>query len=108
AMSLSVSEVAQFLRAQRSLCEEFLALAEREHAALRQPAGFPAEQFIAPRRALLARLDETIVFLRECRAAWQRLSPAERAAQPEVSALLRSNQELTMRVLLLDRENEQL
>jgi len=45
--------------------------------------------------------------LRKHREAWQQLSPIEKAQHPEVPTALRSTQDLLMRVILRDRENEQ-
>jgi hypothetical protein len=38
---------------------------------------------------------------------WQKFSLDERARHPEIGMLLRQNQDLTMKIILLDRENEQ-
>jgi hypothetical protein len=38
---------------------------------------------------------------------WQKFSPDERARHPEIGMLLRQNQDLTMKIIVLDRENEQ-
>jgi hypothetical protein len=35
------------------------------------------------------------------------LSPEHRAEHPEINALLRQTQDLTMKIIMLDRENEQ-
>ncbi len=45
--------------------------------------------------------------LRVHRAAWQQLRPEVRAQHQELTALLRSNQALVMKIIVLDRENEQ-
>ena len=39
--------------------------------------------------------------------AWLQLSPAERRRNTAVVALFRQNQDLIMKIVLLDRENEQ-
>ena len=98
-----VSDLNQHL----ALCTELHALAERESQELRRedsPLGGPSDD---ARKNLLPRLDQSLAKLRRHRAEWQRLNPAERAGFPEVASLLRRNQELTMRILMLDRENEQ-
>jgi DNA-directed RNA polymerase subunit H (RpoH/RPB5) len=38
---------------------------------------------------------------------WQILSSDERARQPETGLLMRRTQDLTMKLIVLDRENEQ-
>ena len=59
------------------------------------------------RKTLLPRLNESLEKVRQHRIIWQNFTAAERAAQPEVGFLVRQVQDLTMRVILLDRENEQ-
>jgi hypothetical protein len=88
--------------------QELLALGEEEQRALRSAGEFNAFGFCGARRSLLDRLAESVGSLRNQRMAWNDLSQQERARQPEVSALVRRNQDLWMRVLVLDRENEQL
>jgi hypothetical protein len=39
---------------------------------------------------------------------WQNLPPSERAQNPVIGTLIRQNQDVTMKIMLLDRENEQL
>jgi hypothetical protein len=56
---------------------------------------------------LLPRLNQSLDTLRRHRVDWQKFSPDERARYPEIGTLLRQNQDLTMKIILLDRENEQ-
>ena len=98
------------LRQHQLLSREILSLAERESQALRQPSpGQPAvlQEISDLRRLLLPRLSESLEKVRRHREHWQTLTAAERAAQPEIAFLVRQTQDLIMRVLLLDRENEQ-
>ena len=98
------------LRQHQLLSREILSLAERESQALRQPSpGQPAvlQEISDLRRLLLPRLSESLEKVRRHREHWQTLAVAERAAQPEIAYLVRQTQDLIMRVLLLDRENEQ-
>ena len=64
-------------------------------------------QFYQQKKNLLPRLKQSLDDLRKHRANWQKLSLVERAGQPEVGPLLRRNQDLTMKIIVLDRENEQ-
>ena len=64
-------------------------------------------EFYQARKNLLPRLDDSLNHLRQLRGRWQKLSLAERAQFSAVPALLRQNQDLVMRIILLDRENEQ-
>ena len=90
-----------------SVCQELLAIAEGEARALRradQPSLF---EFCQLKKNLLPRLNETLDSLRKYRVKWQSLSSDERARHPEIGPLLRRNQDLAMKFILLDRENEQ-
>jgi hypothetical protein len=96
------------LRHNLAVHSDLLGWIERESRALRQPDGEPPPGLDAARREALPRLDAAISRLREHRAAWLAMTPEERAAHPEVRPLLRQNQDLVMRLIVLDRENEQL
>jgi hypothetical protein len=95
------------LRQHLKLCQEILDLTQQESQALcapNCPSQFSAYQ---ARKSVLPRLNSSLDILRFHRQAWQQLSIAERAQQPEVMSLIRQNQDLVMRILVLDRENEQ-
>ena len=83
------------------------AIAEGEAQALRradQPSLF---EFCQLKKNLLPRLNRTLDSLRKHRVKWQSLSSDERARQGEIGPLLRRNQDVAMKFILLDRENEQ-
>lgn len=88
------------LRAHLALCEEILALGSRtaEPGIEEEPA--------AVRKNLLAQLTHSLDKIREHRMGWLRLEPAEREGHPQITELLRENQNLIMRILMMDRENE--
>jgi len=88
-------------------CQEALDLVTREHRTLRESDAFDSRTFHERRKTLLPRLDKFLDTLPKHRAAWLRLSSEERARHPEVGALLRANQDSIMRIIVLDRENEQ-
>lgn len=94
------------LREHLALCEEILALTERENQTLREAGGSRFESCQA-RKAILPRLTECAGMLRALRQSWQGLPAAERARSPELAGLIRKNQDLVMRILMLDRENQQ-
>ncbi len=102
-----ISELTAHLRGYLSLCEEVLALAGRENQDLAAPADYQPFEFHQGRKALLSRLDEALNLLRTWRQAWQRLDAAERARHSEVKLLLQSVQDALVRILVLDRENQQ-
>ena len=95
------------LRAHQTVCRELLVLAERESQALRQGQAAVLHEIHRSRKPLLPRLSDSLEKVRQHRTQWQRLTAAERAAQPEIGFLVRQAQDLILRVLLLDRENEQ-
>ena len=101
------AEICDELQARLALCQELFSVIERESQALRrvdQPSLFEFHQL---RKNLLPRLNQSLDTLRKHRASWQKLSQEERARHPEIGMLLRQNQDLTMKVIVLDRENEQ-
>lgn len=97
----------QTLQSHLALCECLLAVVARENQALRGPGDYGAFDFYQQKKNLLPQLEQSLTSLRVGRAAWQQLGPAARAQQPGVAALLRSNQDLVMRIIMLDRDNEQ-
>ena len=102
-----LTEFAQVLQTHRSLCESILSLASRENSALRgADAAFQFESS-AQRKKFLAQLTDSLDKIREHRIVWMRLEPAARQGYPEIAELLRENQNLIMKILVLDRENEQ-
>lgn len=105
-----MSEAAEMitdLRSHLALCQELLHVVEREGLVLRTPGSDPAAfEFYQLRKSLLLRLDKSLAQLRKHRACWQKLNPEKRQQNPEVSGLLRLTQDLIMKVVMLDRENE--
>lgn len=91
-----------------ALTEELLRLSERECLALRRPESGSLFEFYQARKALLPRFTQSLDTLRQRRLQWQRMPPEEQAQHPQIPALLRRSQDLTMKVIVLDRENEQL
>ena len=102
-----LTTAAPTLRAHLALCQEMLALVERESQALRATEPFPAAECQQARKDLLPRLDQSYKGLKEVRIAWQSLGAAERARQGEIVTLLRNCQDAMMKIVVLDRENEQ-
>ena len=100
-------DLVEELNTHLAVCRELLAIAEGEAQALRradQPSLF---EFCQLKKNLLPRLNETLDSLRKHRVRWQSLSSDERARQAEIGPLLRRNQDVAMKFILLDRENEQ-
>ncbi|HVY70053.1 MAG TPA: hypothetical protein VHH73_08995 [Verrucomicrobiae bacterium] len=104
---MSPPDVIAELRANAELYRDLLRVVEAEGQALRREDDFNAYQFCQERKRLLPRLNQSLEKLREYRVGWQRLSAAERSAHAEIGSWLRLCQELIMKILVLDRENEQ-
>lgn len=82
-------------------------MVERENQTLHASQPYRAEEFIESRKGLLPRLNQSYKRLEEVRGSWQRLSSVQRQRFPEVTVLLRQTQDIIMKIVLLDRENEQ-
>ena len=95
------------LRAFAVVCEDLLALAARDHQALNGPGDYQAFEFFRSRKDLLARLDSSLNNLRKWRLAWQQSDPKERARYPQVKSLFQMLQDQIVKILQLDRENQQ-
>ena len=124
----SIPDLTKDLRQHHAICQQLLAIAEREGVALRGVGGRDranaesspglgssvsapangARDFYETRQSLYPQLEASVERLKLHRAAWQQLSPSQRALHPEVSSLLRLTQDLIMKVLVLERENEQM
>jgi hypothetical protein len=95
------------LRAHQALCRELLALVEKERQLLRSPEGPSLAELYQTKRAMLPGIDDSLAKIRRHREAWTQTNAAERARQPEITSLVRQTQDLILRVIVLDRENEQ-
>ena len=102
-----ISELAQHLRQYLALCDETYALVSRENMSLGAPQEYQPFEFYQGRKALLSRLDEALNLLRTWPQAWQRLDAAERAHYSDVKRLLQQVQDALVKILVLDRENQQ-
>lgn len=100
-------EFTRDLQGHLQLCEEIMALTARENQALGGGTDYPAFDFCHQRKNLLPRLDKSLMALRTWRQRWQQLTPAERAVCADIKTLFQAVQGLLMKILLLDRENQQ-
>ena len=100
-------ELLRDLRTFATLCEETLAMAAREHQALAGSADYQPFEFARLRKDLLGRLDRLMIGVRRWRGLWQLCSPVERDRFPDVKAAIQMLPDLIVRVLQLDRENQQ-
>lgn len=102
-----VAEMVADLRHHLALHTELLGWIEKESMALKQSDGSSPFEVYQARKEALPRLEDSLTRLRRHREAWLRMSAEERGANPEVRQLLRQNQDLVLRLIVLDRENEQ-
>lgn len=103
----SLSTMEADLRGHLALCQEILTLVEKERQTLNHTEGGLAFESYQAKKNLLPRLNQSLNQIRQHRATWQKLGPTERAQYPDVPGLLRQNQDLIMKIIVLDRENEQ-
>jgi flagellar biosynthesis/type III secretory pathway chaperone len=101
------NEILNCLNQHLHVCEELLEVTEQEGQTLRRPGQPCLSEFYQRKKDLLPRFNQSLDGLRKHRVSWQKLSLDERARWPEVGMLLRKNQDLTMKIIVLDRENEQ-
>ena len=101
------SEMVADLQAYQAICDEALTLTTRENQSLASGGDYQPFEFYQLRRSLLPRLESALVQIRKWREIWLRVSPAERAGCSEVKVLFQSVQSLLMKLLVLDRENQQ-
>jgi hypothetical protein len=97
----------QDLRRHLALCKEVMALVAREHEELSNQGGYNSFEFYQQRKNLLPRLEESLMALRKWRNCRRQAGPTEPVEGSELKALFESVQALLMKVLLLDRENQQ-
>ena len=88
------------------ICRQLFGIVERESQALRQPTGGSGQDLLE-KKNLLPFLNQSLNRIRQHRVDWQKRSPQDRARQTGVAALLGQIQDLIMKIVVLDRENEQ-
>jgi hypothetical protein len=97
------SDLREFAR----VCEEVLSLAQREHQALSAPGAYEHREFHQRRGELLPDIESLVRKFRSHRAAWRQVPQAQRDRFEELKRLFQNIQNLVMRVMVLDRENQQ-
>ncbi len=90
------------------LATEALRLVTEESVSLRNNDESRAQELRTGRQTLLTNLTGALDRLRQHRHLWLALPPAERQARDAERRLMRDLQDLLMKVMVLDRENEQL
>ncbi len=105
---LFIQEMTHDLRRYLGLCDEILNLATQENLALGGQSAYDPEFFQDQRRTLLPNLEQMLARLRSRRLVWQTSSRNERENCTEITPLFQQIQDQLMKVLLLDRENQQI
>ena len=103
-----INGLTQELRTYVALCEEILNLTLRENQALAGQTTYNASEFHEKRKNLLPNIDLFLAKLRNRRLVWQQVPTTEREQHREIKPLFESVQNLLMKVLMLDRENQQI
>ncbi len=98
----------QELRAHLNLCGELLAVVQREHQQLKTGHVDDLNALLQAREGMLDRLTRAQETLFAHKETWMALNPAQREKHPAISALIRQDLDLIMKIVSLDRENEQL
>jgi len=95
------------LRAFTILGEEALVLVAREHQALARAGNYEPFEFHRLRKDLLIRLEPLMMNLKQWRQLWQKSKPIEHANHAEVKNAMQMLQNVLVKILQLDRENQQ-
>jgi hypothetical protein len=101
------NELTDALREHLGVCNALLELARKEAQALKNPAPFPALAIQVERKALLCRLECALTLLAQKRSLWNCSRKERGPGDSRFTRLLRTALDTIMRVLVLDRENEQ-
>jgi len=106
-MAANYDSIAGALREHLGVCDDLLLLAQKEAEALRQPEPFPAARIQAARKDLLVRLEVSSHLVASQRKRWCQPNASGSDTPPELAELVRTTLDKIMRVLVIDRENEQ-
>jgi hypothetical protein len=100
-----IAQLEKDLKAQLRLYLEILAIVEKENVSLKQSDS--NAEAAAARKEVLPDLEASLAGLKKHRERWLKLAEPTRAKYPEIAGLLRQNQDVIMKIIVLDRENEQ-
>lgn len=102
------ARLTESLRTHYALCHEILGLVTSENQSLRDPGMSSQFNSCQTRKGFLPRLQTSLHQLRCHARLCRQAETAERGRQPELISLVQQSQDLIMKILVLDRENEQL
>ena len=94
------------LRAFIALCEDALALVTRENQTLSTAKDYQPGEFHLRRKRLIPELDSALISLRKRRLAWRQAGQTGGHSE-EIKSMFQTIQSLVMKILFLDRENQQ-
>lgn len=95
------------LQAFAVVCEEIMTLTRHEHQALAGHGDYQSSEFYQERKRLLPDIELLLRKFRNHRTAWQQVPQSEREQFAELKALFQNIQGLLLRVMQLDKENQQ-
>jgi hypothetical protein len=101
-------KLAETLAAHLKWCRRALEIVSRENRVLESDQDVCWDQIKLSRKDLLRDLEALVQCVRKQRQIWEQLPAAEKARCSEVTKLLQANSDMVMRIVALDRENEQL
>ena len=102
-----MDQVVAALQEHLGVCNDLLRLASQEAQALKSQSSFPGADIRQERKALLKRLESALTLLVRNRTLCCRSRNLDPARNPQIAELSRTAQDTIMRILVLDRENEQ-
>jgi hypothetical protein len=100
-----IAQLAKDLQDQLRLYGKILAIVEKENIALKSTDS--NDQAGQARKEVLPDLEASLTTLKKHRERWLKVPEPTRAQHPEIAGLLRQNQDVIMKIIVLDRENEQ-
>ena len=104
----ALTALSRELQAHNSLCGEILSVIQQEHQKLKTSAVDDLAALQAGRQGMLERLNAAQEGILAHKEEWMRLKPEERQQRPDIANLLKQSTDLIMKIVSLDRENEQL
>ena len=104
----ALAALAAQLNSHIELCGQILAVVQQEHQQLKAGAVDDIAAFQAGRQGMLERLTTAQEGILAHQDSWTSLPAAERDKRPDIAKLLKESTDLIMKIVSLDRENEQL
>ena len=100
--------LAYALQSHIELCGEILAVVQREHQQLKTNQVEDVTQLQEARQGMLERLTSVQAEIVHHKDSWMTLTEVQKQSMPEIGQRLQHCTDLIMKIVSLDRENEQL